>query len=173
MALDDMAEKLTDTTTRRTIVKTGAKLAYAVPVVAATTRLSGGSAVAASPPCGGGGVCKVDQDCCAGETCIGGICSVANCEGRTCGNFAQCHATADCQCYTAPEGAGVCGCNTLCSAAPPCTSSADCGPGRFCAVNSCCGAAGVCLSICDANSTCQLGVATVDSLGVGATSSGH
>jgi len=42
------------TTTRRTVVKTGAKLAYAAPLVAATMKLTADSALAAS---GGGLIC--------------------------------------------------------------------------------------------------------------------
>ena len=40
------------TTSRRVLVATGAKLAYAAPVVAASASLSGKSVMAASPPCG-------------------------------------------------------------------------------------------------------------------------
>jgi hypothetical protein len=43
-------EQLSRGTTRRTVVTTGAKLAYATPLVAATVALTGGSALAA---CGG------------------------------------------------------------------------------------------------------------------------
>jgi hypothetical protein len=43
-------EQLSRGTTRRTVVTTGAKLAYAAPLVAATVALTGGSALAA---CGG------------------------------------------------------------------------------------------------------------------------
>ena len=172
MADEELVRHLSSGTTRRTIVKTGAKLAYVAPVVAASFTISNLDAAAqgASPGCVGGGRCTVDDDCCGGETCVGGICSVEACEGAACGSFTQCHPTADCQCYTAAEGAGVCGCNTFCSEAPPCTTSGDCAADRFCAVNSCCGAAGVCLPICTSASTCQLGLNAND---VGGTSSGH
>jgi hypothetical protein len=40
------------TTSRRVLVATGAKLAYAAPVVAASASLAGNSVMAASPPCG-------------------------------------------------------------------------------------------------------------------------
>jgi hypothetical protein len=108
--------------------------------------------------CVGGNPCTSPADCCGGSgTCINGVCSVGACLGASCGNFTQCNVipTADCQCYTTPEGAGVCGCNTPCAGIQPCAATTDCPTGFVCVVNSCCGAAGVCVSICTPSSTCH------------------
>lgn len=51
MPPDDMSDKITTTTSRRTIVRTGVKLGYAAPLIAASMKLSGGRAAAIS---GGG-----------------------------------------------------------------------------------------------------------------------
>jgi len=61
----DTNQGLASTTTRRTIVKTGAKLAYAAPVVAATFKLTQGGALAASCPRGG----TLDPDGPSGPGC--------------------------------------------------------------------------------------------------------
>jgi hypothetical protein len=101
--------KPSQSTSRRTIVKTSAKLAYAAPLVATSMRLSsarasvtvsGGGAsactvetvgAACTPPYGGGGagVCQSDGRCCvppdqfAGR--LEGSCIAANCcEITTC-----------------------------------------------------------------------------------------
>ena len=51
MPKDELYEQATvGRTTRRTIVKTGVKLAYAAPLVAATTKLTSGGVVAVSGP---------------------------------------------------------------------------------------------------------------------------
>jgi len=50
MPIDELTDQLTMSTTRRTIVKTGAKLAYVAPLVAASFKLSANGALAA---CGG------------------------------------------------------------------------------------------------------------------------
>lgn len=107
----------------------------------------GENCVNGSCVCAGGTPCNSNADCACGD-CIGGVCSTATCEGRVCGNFGQCSVDQDCQCYTTPEGAGVCGCNTLCTLTTPCNATTDCPSGQICAVNSCCGAAGVCLNVC-------------------------
>ncbi len=64
MALDELTKHLGNSTSRRTIVKTGGKLAYAAPLVAASFKLSANAAGAVSP----GGPCKTFQ--CGGELCL-------------------------------------------------------------------------------------------------------
>lgn len=72
MSLDDRADLLASATSRRKIVATGGKLAYAAPIVAATARLSSGSASAASPPCAGGDVTEAFSVTCTstGQLCV-------------------------------------------------------------------------------------------------------
>ena len=48
--VDSLSRHADDTTSRRTVVKTGAKLAYAAPLIAATMGLSAQHGFAASPP---------------------------------------------------------------------------------------------------------------------------
>jgi hypothetical protein len=48
--VDSLSRHSDDTTSRRTVVKTGAKLAYAAPLIAATMGLSAQHGFAASPP---------------------------------------------------------------------------------------------------------------------------
>jgi hypothetical protein len=74
--------------TRRAVVKTGARLAYAVPLVAATTKLSASDALAAisgpatptrtptpSPTCfAAGQPCTNTDDCCDPFVCNDGTC---------------------------------------------------------------------------------------------------
>jgi len=50
MPFEELTDQLATSTTRRTVVKTGAKLAYAAPLVAATMKLSAAGVGAASPP---------------------------------------------------------------------------------------------------------------------------
>ena len=50
MGLDQSSENQSGTISRRTVVKTGVKLAYAAPVVVATFKLTEGGALAASCP---------------------------------------------------------------------------------------------------------------------------
>jgi hypothetical protein len=51
MSFDDSSPQLfVGTTTRRTVVKTGVKLAYAAPLVAVTMKMSAGGAAAVSGP---------------------------------------------------------------------------------------------------------------------------
>ena len=51
MPIEELTERLGTQTTRRTIVRTGAKLAYAAPLVAASTHLLGGAARAVHETC--------------------------------------------------------------------------------------------------------------------------
>ena len=75
MAVDDRSRVLASAASRRTIVKTGGKLAYAGPLVAATTRLTSGNAIAASPPCAGGDVTESFTVTC---TSTGQVCDPAH-----------------------------------------------------------------------------------------------
>src|SRR4051794_33654662 len=78
---DELYESLTaSSTTRRTIVKTGAKLAYAVPAVAATMKLS---AMGAGAAVVSGGTCTPSETCGSGPSgCDGSdICSCGSTAG--------------------------------------------------------------------------------------------
>jgi hypothetical protein len=127
MPAEGLIDSLTSTTTtRRTIVKTGTKLAYAAPLVAATLSLSAAAAGAASPveACGGGtDACSSSLNC-AGGTCY---CNTNVGGGTSCnglGTCASCAVDGDC---TAVTGAGshcvlggsCCGDGTACVAACP------------------------------------------------------
>lgn len=124
MPLDELVPSLSAAITRRTVVKTGAKLAYAAPFVAASFKLSAGRVLAAD------GECTAGENCEAGETVNCGpddVCAcVANVDGgfacveRIC-SFTECTTGADCDsglCISAP---GCCGdpnpfCGTPCGA---------------------------------------------------------
>jgi hypothetical protein len=130
----------------------------------------GAECVAGSCECIRGGTCQTTDDCCEGETCIGGICSLNICQGAVCPFPGNCDPVFDCQCYSRTEqNAGFCGDNTPCLGIPTCTSSADCNPGSFCAHDTCCGPQGVCITNCG---TLGLGLAAVSDEG-GATTGGH
>lgn len=118
MANLDLDKTLTGTATRRSVVATGAKVAYAAPLVAASFKLSAMGAGAVSPNgpceafrCEDGGLC---------HTYGGGILDV-------------------CACFELVEkpGTGLCLNNFYCDA-PDCTSDADCNGGT-CVTNTCCG----------------------------------
>jgi|SwirhisoilCB2_FD_contig_91_3361844_length_1080_multi_5_in_0_out_0_1 hypothetical protein len=120
-----MLEQISDAleregTTRRQVIRTGVKIAYAAPVVAATMRLGsqGARAAVASFECPPNLICGVlPQQCGEDET---GICSsVRSVEANSCicGNDAcgpVCNSDAECQSYApgaicqAP-GTGCCG----------------------------------------------------------------
>jgi hypothetical protein len=104
MSLEDLT---TLTTTRRTIAKTGAKLAYAAPIVAASMKLSTGGAAAVS-----GGACT------AASTCGG---EPSACDGNV---ACSCGATADGS--TACFQWNVAGTGGSCSASDPCPSGEAC-----------------------------------------------
>jgi hypothetical protein len=118
----DLEDRLADSTTRRTVVKTGVKLAYAAPVVAASFRLSQMRAraqVAISDfVCPPNLICGVQQEPC-GEDASGVCSSVRSVEAQSCicGNDAcgpACSTDDDCQAYApgaicqAPD-TGCCG----------------------------------------------------------------
>ena len=129
MPLDELTSLKTS---RRTIARTGAKLAYAAPVVAAM-QLSGQMGAAAGPI----------------HECI---------EGVICGQVFGNGCGAGCNCTTATSGARTCHQIVNPCQSQSCTSDFDCGAGSFCqaAGTGCCGQ--VCLPHCAGGA----GVDTVD-----------
>jgi len=70
----ELVRTLDAQTTRRRVLKTGAKLAYAAPLVAATTKLTGGvtlaEAISGAPTCQpAGGPCACDPFACCSQAC--------------------------------------------------------------------------------------------------------
>jgi hypothetical protein len=129
MALGELVDKIDAPTTRRTVVKTGVKLAYAAPLVAGTIKLSAMSAGAqrVSVVCPPNLVCGVVPAPC-GEDASGVCSSVKSVDVNSC----------------------ICG-NDLCG--PGCTTDADCqtyAPGSICQApgTGCCQQA--CIAPCDA-----------------------
>lgn len=109
---------------RRTIVRTGAKLAYAAPLVAASFRLGSDQSAA-----------QVASAMCEGQDCFSPI---------TCGGSTSC---------ACREIGGVSFClqDVFCSSAPNCSTSSDCGAGSICVPsmqNCCSGDNGKCLRPC-------------------------
>jgi hypothetical protein len=115
-----MDEHLATTTTRRTIVKTGAKLAYAAPLVAASFKLSAGRA----------GAQAVSRGNCP--------CLTLNCGTAVPGTI--------CGCLESTEGHQFCSNDFGCGTTDPCDSTDDCPSGFFCQANSDC--AGSCGAVC-------------------------
>jgi hypothetical protein len=128
MALGELVDKIDAPTTRRTIVKTGVKLAYAAPLVAGTIKLSAMNAGAqrVSVVCPPNLICGVAQAPC-GQDASGVCSSVKSVDVNSC----------------------ICG-NDACG--PDCTSDAECqtshGPGSICQApgTGCCGQA--CIAPC-------------------------
>jgi hypothetical protein len=124
--------------TRRQVIRTGVKIAYAAPVVAATMRLGGQGASAASFECPPNLVCGVQQQPCGNDD--SGVCSsVRSVQANSC----------------------ICG-NDDCG--PGCTSDADCqsyAPGSICQApgTGCCGQ--VCIAPCGAVHTTEVGIDSV------------
>ena len=139
MVLDELTDRIGVRTTRRTIVKTGAKIAYVAPVVAASFKLSAlnVSAQAASPG-GVAGTCLAGQDSCNGADFV---CNGGGPTGR-------------CFCTSTTEGGLLCGNfdRGSCSGYQSCTASTQCPAGEVCAPGpDCCG--GICLTVCPAGAT--------------------
>jgi hypothetical protein len=107
MQSESLDQGLRTTIDRRRIVKTGAKLAYAAPLVAATFKLTADSALA---------VCQ----CFIGETydpsvpACGGADGCCRC-GCTVGTFTYDPATNTCIRLTCPVGAPNCTCTPTCT----------------------------------------------------------
>ena len=127
------------TTTRRTIVKTGTKVAYAAPLVAVSFKLSGQ----------GVGAISGDDGCSPSS-------------GQTCGSYEACGTTPagnPCVCHQTVANTTVCGAYGTCTT--PCNTNGDCavvtgfygdtGPG-FCHTGTCCtvpaGFTGICAPLC-------------------------
>ena len=139
MTNQDLLNKLDAATTRRAIVKTGAKAAYAAPLIAATYSLSSIHASAQATPGGGG----VDPACDGESACLG---------TPTCGQTGS-----NCSCATLVGGGGLCRPTVRdCDTPVGCNNNADCAtnaPTRpYCVVvDDCCpvqGFAGICTARC-------------------------
>ena len=114
----DLEDRIADSTTRRTIVKTGVKLAYAAPIVAASFKLRNASAQAAIS--GGNQPCQTF------------VCGNGPCAER---------GVIDCFCFELTEdpGNGLCLSDFGCSSVSACDTTADCPSGSTCVTNTCCG----------------------------------
>jgi len=132
MPIEELTDQLATSTTRRTIVKTGAKLAYAAPIVAATMKLSAGGAAAAVSDGGN-------------QACNTFVCGNGPCASRP-----DIQPFADCFCFEVAEtpGQGVCLSNFPCAGTQICTASSECNLGETCVVNTCCGPEGHCTPAC-------------------------
>ena len=122
MAHDDFVDRLLAGTSRRTFLKTGTKLAYAAPVIAASMSLNHAAA----------------QDCAVGQD---------SCNGPDfpCGENPLCFCSSD------TEGRTFCAQFTggFCDSYQKCAISEDCPSGQRCAPGpDCCN--GICLSPCAA-----------------------
>jgi hypothetical protein len=113
MALEELVRKDSVRTTRRTVVSTGVKLAYATPSVAASMKLGTNMGMAASP---GANECQKDAACAGATVCNDGPCA---CFFTAAGNT---------RCF-----AGEFSCDHA-----TCTTDGDCAAGEACS-NTCCG----------------------------------
>ena len=113
----DHEDRLADSPSRRTVIKTGVKLAYVAPVLAASFKLrnvSAQGAVTGNPN--------------------------PECRGARCGTFTPCSTNnVDCVCTTTTSGGGFCvpG-STQCNTLVPCGRDGSCPAGSLCAVDTCC-----------------------------------
>jgi hypothetical protein len=128
----EMPEQQNSRTTRRVVVATGAKLAYTVPIVAASLKVSTLGALAVT----GGGVCAHSTGlnggclpaCTSNPGCNGNLCDgfggpadetpgpCEDCNGRP-GNVCPCDNYCRPGCFTCPAGseaATFAGCNAVC-----------------------------------------------------------
>jgi hypothetical protein len=117
----DTDGRLTAATTRRTIVRTGAKLAYAAPLVATSLKLSAMNVAATHSP------------------------GHVACETFVCGNprglCTEPGSLDVCACFELTEdpGNGLCLGDFPCSSDSACNTTADCPSGSTCVTNTCCG----------------------------------
>jgi hypothetical protein len=131
MANDTLLDRLGDRATRRTVVRTGAKIAYASPLVAASFKfgshpaaaLMSGQCTNVAASCGDGA-----SDCsCAHSSNSGLVCADNNffCDleqpdpdAVSCSEDAECVVALGTGWYCNPESAGLCGriCLPLCGA---------------------------------------------------------
>jgi hypothetical protein len=129
MSETETRDRLLHSTTRRKVIKSGVKLAYAAPLVAGSIKLSESGALAALS---GGPF-----------TCPAGAVDV-------CGPYTACGTTSGnnpCVCHRTASGATLCGGFGACRPGEECNSDEDCGvivsahgeaaPG-FCHVGTCC-----------------------------------
>jgi hypothetical protein len=123
-------ELTTQLTTRRTITKTGVKLAYAAPLVAASMKLGTSAAGAASPTCVAGGTCGGSPTGCNGD----GSCS--------------CGATAD--------GSTACFQWDVAGSGGSCAGTGTCPSGEACILGTCLG--DYCQPLCGAGGAAADGV---------------
>jgi hypothetical protein len=132
MAVEELSAQLAKETSRRTVVKTGAKLAYAAPIVAASFKLSarGAGAATVSGEPGSG---------CSGDFVCGNAPTACGTDNRGFGDT--------CYCFASTENTGVCGANICITPSGTCASSDQCPDGSFCSVNTCCGD-GACIPRC-------------------------
>jgi hypothetical protein len=122
---------LSTSKSRRAIVRTGVKLAYATPLVAASTKLGIGGSAALSGGNAGVGMCDAEGHCPPGFRCSSGYCVCSY--GSTAGG---CNDNPNCQCATNVENVALCftaASLTNCSALPECTTSEHC----FCVPTAC------------------------------------
>jgi len=113
----DLEDQIADSPTRRTVVKTGVKLAYATPIVAASFKLRNASAQEVMSPGNPNPECR----------------------GATCETFIPCAANPDCVCTTTAAGGGFCipG-STQCAGLADCAADLSCPAGSVCIVDTCC-----------------------------------
>src|SRR6476660_4722301 len=85
------------TVSRRRVVETGVKLAYAAPLVAASYKVGSGSALALSPTCSAG-TCEAPNFCASDNTCACRTVSgdVHTLQNEYCVAVDQCASNADC-----------------------------------------------------------------------------
>jgi len=118
MSQELLERGVTSVVTRRTILRTGVKLAYAAPLVAVTMKVSGSSAFAASGRTGEEIQCwhSIEPGKPNGckETCTSTGCSGGACDGCS-GGIHPCDA-----CCTAAGGHNLCPTNSYCD--PRCFS---------------------------------------------------
>lgn len=84
--LDQLDESLATATTRRTVLKTGAKLAYAAPIVAMSFQVSQRGAGAVTPV-GGGCFHSINAQEGKLSGCQEACTAAANCTGELCDGF--------------------------------------------------------------------------------------
>src|SRR6476469_9652229 len=117
MSSQELASPLSRPQTRRTVMKTGAKIAYATPVVAASFHLAakGAGAVSATP-------CSLVDPNCVQE-------------------IDECVDSPGCFCRPTTEGDTFCSPGISCGECGYCATSDDCQPGHRCTLRTCCGRA--------------------------------
>jgi hypothetical protein len=119
MGAIDIEDRIADSPTRRTVVKTGVKLAYVTPIVAASFKLREASAQEVMSPGNPNPECR----------------------GATCGNFIPCGPGGGCVCFSTSSGGGFCATGSNpCAELVTCPGGqGDCPPDTICIVDSCCG----------------------------------